>query len=189
ARAGRGFSALLGDCRCRACRDRARFLDLLLERGGIGQSRQRPLGGGARIALRRKRGVALLLGGVAAFLHRPKRPVALGGRVIGRLLQGRKLLANPSEPVRAKQPLGRRRARALRNESVPAAHHAVARDEALANRERLTLVAIGDRDLLQPPAQLGRRAHMVGETFGPARKRRVARLRLASAPPARALAI
>ena len=83
------------------------------------------------MALRRFTGVALggeggvppLLGGFAAFLHRSKRLVALGGGSIDRLLERRQLIGQLRETVRSKQPFGGCGAGTFGDEPIPASHH------------------------------------------------------------------
>ena len=54
------------------------------------------------------------------------------------------------EAILPLQPLGRRRAVAARDETIPAAHHAVQGDQPLADRERLAGVAIGVSNAAAP---------------------------------------
>jgi hypothetical protein len=76
-----------------------------------------------------------------------KRLVPGFARCIDRLLERGELAGELRETVRTKQPLRSRSTRAPRHESIPAPHHAVASDEALADREPLPFVTIGNGNL------------------------------------------
>ena len=74
-----------------------------------------------------------------------------------------KLASQLRKPIGAHQPLGGRGTGAGRHEAVPPAQSAIARDQPLANRQRLPSILIGDCDLPQAAQQLGRSFDVVGE--------------------------
>ena len=81
-----------------------------------------------------------------------------------------------------------RRRRSRGDKPVPPPQPPVARDQPLPDRQRLTFVLIGHRDLLQAAQQLLRRACMIGEAFAPRRQRRIASKHVAALPAARGIA-
>src|SRR4051812_42527616 len=112
-----------------------------------------------------------------------KRLVPLGAGSLDRFLKRRKLLGELREAVCTQQSLRGRCAGALRHEPIPAPHHSVASDKALANGERLSLVNIAHGDLFEPPRERFGRADMIGEAGRSRRQWRGAPPRGAPPPP------
>src|SRR4051812_21365295 len=118
-----------------------------------------------------------------------KRLVPLGAGSLDRFLKRRKLLGELREAVCTQQSLRGRCAGALRHEPIPAPHHSVASDKALANGERLSLVNIAHGDLFEAPRERFGRADMIGEAGRSRWQWRVARLQGASGPPTGTVAL
>ena len=79
------------------------------------------------------------------------------------------------QAIGADESLGRRRARAFRDKAIPPPHPPAAGHDALAHRERLARVFIGNADLAKTAHQFRGRLYMVGEAFESRAKRRIAR--------------
>ena len=98
---------------------------------------------------------------------------------------GRKLPRQFGMAIRADEPFGGRRADVARDIAVPAAQLAVARDDTLADRERLPVVLLDHADLREPPRQCFAAGDMRRKRIDAGRQRRIARLRLRAHPAAR----
>jgi len=108
--------------------------------------------------------------------------IALAQPLLHVAFEGGQAARQLREPVRAKQPFRRRGSRPDRDKTVPATETAVAGHEALAYRERLPTVLVGDCNLLQPTHQLWRCGYEVGKALGSGGQSRIRGLRVAALP-------